>query len=408
MTIIEITKDNWLEYKPKMLNLENEVKNDMIEKGIGDLFFTTGEDIEDYVLDKRHHVYIMQDDNKNVISQVYIIGASSHIQGDYSDLSKYFTMDEGFQEYLKQKVYKNADEYELVKEKVYNYKLKAFIYALKHIYKTLDIYQFNQDLFNEINSKTHFDERTILRRNINRYMTEYMQKINAEELYRQFYYIKSTDLKHKVNSQITESYDKFLTLSKITVYENHIKNKEVYYNATVDNTIELDTYITSPKARQAGIAKILSYVGLAKTIEEFFEQNKSDVLYLSITLHKDNYLSENVANFFGFTDYIDLERRSGIDRHVYMKCLHKNNYKKYLEMLSKKISYFYEFGTASITEEEINNFENEKYEHKKQIIEQIKYRLNNTEIDQSICQFLKSILLTLQKDSKQKDKTKKL
>ena len=84
MKIIEVTKENWDKYKNQMLNLENKVKNDMIKQGIGDLFFTTGEDIEEYANDPRHHVHIMVDDNYNVLAQTYLIGAGSHIQGDYS------------------------------------------------------------------------------------------------------------------------------------------------------------------------------------------------------------------------------------------------------------------------------------------------------------------------------------
>lgn len=402
MKIIEITKDNWLEYKERMLKLEEYVKADIVQKGIGNLFFTTGEDIKDYAEDTRHHVYVMEDEKGNLVSQVYIIGASSHIQGDYSDLPKYFTMDEGFQTYLKQNVYKSEKEYETVKTKFYDHKISAFTYAIKQIYGSLDIDKFNQDLEAEINSETHFDERTTLRRNINRYMSEYMKKVGASELYRQFYWVKASDLKDITQDKITNSYDKYLEASKINVYGNHVQDITQYYAADVDNTIELDTYITNPDARQKGAAKILSFVGLSKTIEEFFQNSNSDNLYLSITLHKDNYLSENVAHFFGFEDYIDLERRSGIDRHVCMKCLNRNNYKTYLEQLSKKLSYFYDFGNQNLTEAEIQNFEDEKAAHSAKIANEIVYRLETeNDIDEATKNFWHSITLN-QKHSKTK------
>ena len=37
MNIIEITGENWEQYKVEMLNLENKVKNDMIKQGIDNL-----------------------------------------------------------------------------------------------------------------------------------------------------------------------------------------------------------------------------------------------------------------------------------------------------------------------------------------------------------------------------------
>lgn len=398
MKIIEITKENWLQYKERMLKLEEDVKSDMVQKGIGDLFFTTGEDIKDYAIDPRHHVYVMEDENGKLISQVYIIGPSSHIQGDYSDLPKYFTMDEDYQTYLRKTVYSSNEEYESVKSEFYKYKLKAFAYALTKIYGTLDLEKFNQDLVNQINSETHFDERTELRRNINAYMSEYMSKINASELYRQFYWSTNPN----PSDELSSSYDKFLDASKITVYNNQVQNKEPYYNSNVDNTIELDTYITSPEARKAGAAKILSFIGLSKTIEEFFQNSKSDYLYLSITLHKNNYLSENVAHFFGFEDYIDLERRSGIERNVCMKCLTRNNYKSYIEELAKKLSYFYGFGYIEITEEEKRKFDEERQSHNTKIKEEIASRLETENIDESTKTFWDSIV------NKAKVKTKKL
>ena len=393
MKIVEITKNNWFSYKERMLNLEKRVKDDMLQKGIGDLFFTTGEDIKDYVCDFRHHVYVMEDDNGNLISQVYIVGSSSHIQGDYADLPKYFTAGDDYQEYLKKYVYKNEKEYEKTKEKFYDYKIKAFIYAIKQIYGSLNIHKFNQDLLKEINSDTHFDERTLLRRDINRYMSEYMKKINASELYRQFYFITSNET-NICSNEICDSYDKFLLASKINIYGYHVQNMSLYYDATVDNTIELDTYITSPEARKKGAAKILSYVGLSKTIEEFFQNSDSNILYLSITLHKDNYLSENVANFFGFEDYIDLERRSGIDRHVCMKRLTRDDYKLYLKDLSKKLSYFYDYGDETYTLDDVNRFEYEKNIHNSNILSEISYRLENeSDIDEATKDFWKNITL---------------
>ena len=112
MQILEINKKNWNEYKRQMLNLESKVKNDMVNNGIGDLFFTTGEEIKDYVDNPRHHVYVIINDLNKVIAQTYIVGFGSHIQGDYADLPKYFTMNDNFIDYLKRNKFENEEEYE--------------------------------------------------------------------------------------------------------------------------------------------------------------------------------------------------------------------------------------------------------------------------------------------------------
>lgn len=405
MKIMEVTESNWLAYKNKMLELEDDVKSDMVQKGIGNLFFTTGEDIQEYAEDPRHHVFVLEDDLGNLVSQVYIIGASSHIQGDYADLPKYFTMSDGFQTYLKEDVYSSEKEYRKAKNQVYTYKLKAFRYALQKIYGSVDTKKFNNELNEALNSNTHFDERTKLRRDINRYMSKYIKKIGASELYRQFYYVESAEVDDIIADEVVASYDEFLEASKINVYGNYLQDPSLYYKANVDNTIELDTYITDPNARQAGAAKILSFVGLSKTINEFFDKSKSDELYLSITLHKDNYLSENVAHFFGFQDYIDLERRSGIDRHVYMKLLTRSTYQDYLTELSKKISYFYNYGYEEVTEEEANRFDEEKAIHNSKIVKEILNRLETEDdIEEATKAYWNGIIKGYSKSSKSKVK----
>lgn len=391
MNIIEITKNNWLHYKNQMLNLENKVKNDMVKQGIGDLFFTTGEDIKEYVDDLRHHVYVMVDDTDKVLAQTYLIGSGSHIQGDYSDLPKYFTMGEDFLQYVRLNKYSNAKEFMHVGKSVYLAKLYAFKYAIKKIYGSLDIDKFMQDLEKEKNSETHFDERTSLRRNLNKYMSQFMNDHGMEELYRQFYNIDSTFAEYTNDIKLSNAYDSFLEASKITVYGKKMDNPEEYYEANVYNTIEVDTYITDPEARRSGSAKILSTIALNKTINEFFNNNESDVLYLSVTLHKDNYLSENVANFLGFKDYIDLERRATIERKAYMKRIDRSTYKDYLKYLDKKLTYFYGYGNESLTNEEIEFFELEKSIHNQEIVDEINKRTELGEFNESTKRFVENI-----------------
>lgn len=394
MNIIEITEENWKRYRNKLLILEDKVKKDMISQGIGDLFFTTGEDIKDYVFDSRHHVYAMVDNDDRVLAQTYLIGTGSHIQGDYSDLPKYYTMGDNFLQYVSNN-YENYDEFMRVASSVYLAKLYAFKYALREIYGSNDYSKFIEDLEKEKKSDTHFDERTGLRRDINRYMSEFMKKNGMSELYRKFYNINGSFINYN-EDEVSKIYDSFIEASKITVYDEKIDNPLDYYEADVNNTIEVDTYITDPEARRNGAAKILSTIALSKTIDEYFENNKSDVLYLSITLHKDNYLSENVANFLGFRDFIDLERRSTIERKAYMKRIDRFNYKEYIEYLNKKLTYFYRFGNEEVTEEEKEYFEAEKAIHNEEIATEIDRRLKEEEFDDATRYFIDSIRNNIQ------------
>ena len=391
MNIIEVNKDNWEHYKNQMLNLENKVKNNMVEQGIGDLFFTTGEDIIEYAYDPRHHVYVMVDDNDRVLAQTYLVGAGSHIQGDYADLPKYFTMGEDFLQYIKVKEYKNEEEFKHMCKNIYQAKLYAFKNAIKRIYNTEDYARFMEDLNREKSSETHFDERTQLRRDINKYMAEFMNKYGMSELYRQFYTVDSTFDNYDEKNEAAKAYDSFIKASSVPVYDKKMENPEDYFGASVYNTIEVDTYITDPEARRNGSAKILSAIALNKTVEEFFINNDSDVLYLSITLHKDNYLSENVANFLGFKDYIDLERRATIERKAYMKRIDRANYKEYLSYLNKKLTYFYGYGNETVTDEEKDFFEMEKAAHTKEIAAEIDRRFETEEFDDDIRSFIKNI-----------------
>lgn len=389
MKIIEITKENWDYYRTKILDLENKVKNDMIKQGIGDLFFTTGEEIKDYAYNPKHHVYIMIDENNNILAQTYIIGAGSHIQGDYADLPKYYTMGDCFLNYIKKYKYENKEEFEAVGSKMYLIKLYAFKYAIKKIYGNLDIDMFLDDLNNEKKSKTHFDERTKLRRDINKYMSEFMNNNGIEELYRQFFNINSSYFNND-SSNISQAYDVFLESSKINVYSTKIENPEEYYDASVNNTIEVDTYITDPESRKGGLAKILSSMALIQTIKEYFNNQNNNELFLSITLHKDNYLSENVAHFLGFKDYIDLERRATIERKAYMKRIDRHQYQEYISNLLKKLSYFYGYGNETLTDYEINYFEMERKMHNNEILEEINRRLKEEIFDEHIKRFIEN------------------
>ena len=405
MKNIEITKDNWFHYKNQLLNLEDKIKADMVRQGIGDLFFTTGEDIKDYVYNPIHHVYAIVDENDNVLAQTYLIGPGSHIQGDYSDLPKYFTMGEEFLEYVKKHKYKDEDEFMYTCNSVYFAKLCAFEYALKNIYGSVNFDKFLEDLNKEKLSETHFDERTRLRRDINKYMSEFMSKHKMQEFYRQFYNVNSKFANYTIKPEVTHAYDSFIEASKITVYDKKIENEKTYFEANVHNTIEVDTYITDPEARKKGLAKFLSTVALNKTITEFFDNNDSDILYLSVTLHKDNYLSENIANFLGFKDYIDLERRATIERKAYMKKIDRNTYREYLTYLNKKLTYFYGYGCECVSDEEKEFFELEKEIHEREILEEIDRRIENNEFDEDKRTFVENIrnnILKTDKSHKQK------
>ena len=95
-----------------------------------------------------------------------------------------------------------------------------------------------------------------------------------------------------IKSQKSQEYSKILQSGPLKVLEEPKFNLSEYFKANTKNAVEIDTYITDPKARKSGIARIIVYEGLKKHIERHFKDEKNSEIYLCSTLHRDNYSSK--------------------------------------------------------------------------------------------------------------------
>lgn len=82
-------------------------------------------------------------------------------------------------------------------------------------------------------------------------------------------------------------YEEILKNSKLKIYEKPEFETEKYYSANTNNAVELDTYITLPKDRNSGLARIIVYEGIKKHIEEHFKNSNNSEIFLCSTLHRD-------------------------------------------------------------------------------------------------------------------------
>lgn len=149
---------------------------------------------------------------------------------------------------------------------------------------------------------------------------------------------------------------------------SHCKNKSKYFNANTSNTIELDTYITHPNNRENGIARIVVLNGLKKSLNQVLKNEKNSEIFIASTLHQDNLSSKYVSEFFGLTDYIFVNRRTGRDRQVHLFGMKREDVPEYLKKMEKKIAVLYGYNPSKI---DIND--NEKL---KIISEQLNYEIN--------------------------------
>ena len=143
--------------------------------------------------------------------------------------------------------------------------------------------------------------------------------------------------------QEENEYNKILKNSKILIHEKPEFEVQKYYNANTQNAVEIDTYITNPNARHAGLARILVYEGIKKQINKHFENKENKEIYLCSTLHRENLSSKYVSEFFGLKDNLYVKRRDGRDRQVHICKIEKENVKKYLNEMQDKLIVLYNY-----------------------------------------------------------------
>lgn len=346
--IIELTKDNQSKYLNKVASLEKDVLYAMEKQGKkGQLFITGKEDILEYINSEKNSVFVAIDEAENVISATYITNGQEPFT--YNDITKYFKCGNEYNEYVKSKYTKN--EYKNNMLDAYNYKLEAYKYARSKVLKENSKFNNIEDFLQfEINSQNQFDEKSVLREKLNQYMSEYIESIGQNELYEQFYWTNLQDIAKQFNKKIDmqkvrdlniKEYEMFLDNQKLIIHESKLPNANTYFKANTNNSVEIDTYITTPSSRQSGLARILVYEGIKKHMNKHFEDEKQNEIFLCSTLHRKNLSSKYVSEFFGLKDNLFVKRRHDRDREVHICKIDRKNKDKYLENIQDKLIVLY-------------------------------------------------------------------
>ena len=370
----ELTKDNEAQYLEQVANLEQVVMANMEARGqTGQLFPTGRDDISAYAHSKENTVLVAVDENGKVIAATYITQGQQPFT--YNDITKYFKYGDDYNKYVKNK-YKTLQDYRRDMLSIYKLKIQAFKYAKTRILEESPQYGENIIAFlqHEVDEENnHFHEKSVLRENFNKYMSEYMQVQEQKhpgimERYDMFYWITADDIAKEFGKQDIEpndenakemelligkekeelEYQKILHKGPLVIHESPNFNVRPYYTARPSNSIELDTYITDPRDRRSGLARILLLEGITKHMEQFFADESEQEIFLCSTLHRDNLSSKYVSEFFGLTDSLYVKRRDGRDREVHICRVGRDEYKSYLDHIKKKVAVLYGYNPEGI------------------------------------------------------------
>ena len=260
MKVVELTKENEKDYLDGIAELENIVLESMKKEGReGQLFATGKEDISEYVHSEEKTVLVAIDDENQVEAAAYVTQGQKAFT--YNDITKYFKYGEKYKEYIKSQ-YQDKQQYKKEILLTYGIKIKAFEYARNRILEEHPEVESLQQFLKQEVKQNGFHEKSELREKVNRYMSEYIECNFVREIqtkYEQFYWITLDDISQefgkkidKPNSHIQE-YEEILKQEQLTVHETPDFNESKYYSANTQNAVELDTYITNPNNRSAGI-----------------------------------------------------------------------------------------------------------------------------------------------------------
>ena len=76
-------------------------------------------------------------------------------------------------------------------------------------------------------------------------------------------------------------------------------------------------------------------------MEQFFENESEQEIFLCSTLHRDNLSSKYVSEFFGLKDSLYVNRRQGRDREVHICRIPREKAMEYLTDMYDKIAVLY-------------------------------------------------------------------
>ncbi len=426
LKILELTKENSSEYIDDVAMLEKKVLETMEKEGkIGQLFITGKEDILEYVKSEENTVMIGVDEKNRVQSAVYITQGQKPFT--YNDITKYFKVGEEYKKYIKSQYSENS-KYQKDMLETYKNKIKAYKYAKDRIIKEHPEYENIEEFLKGELQENGFHEKSILREKWNQYMAEYIlqnETKQEQENYEKFFWINANDISKEMDRNINannfnkdvgeyenwlknqKEYENILENATLKIYEEPTFSVKKYFTANTKNSIEIDTYLTSPDKRHSGTARILVYEGIKKHINKFFENTENKEIFLCSTLHRENLSSKYVSEFFGLKDSLFVNRRQGRDREVHICRIDKNEAKQYLDKTENKLAVLYGYNprNKNISLEEQINIIKEQLKYEK---EEMK-RLNK--IRHSNCKYkgnVKDIQSKAQKIIKLKEKCKEI
>lgn len=385
MEFIKLTTENFNLYAYQIVNLcEQAVNRNENNNKKGQFYTTTLQELYKYVTSGNDLVLMAIDTNNKVIGASYI--NTKVPQNTYSDLTKYFHT---FNEYKNKIInsFSSIKDYQQYITRVYLEKILLFLKISKEVEESRELNPKSMPfklLIEEQIIKDEFQENNPIREYITTRLYEEYQKRGKINNYINFAYygiedIDRTILKNLVAENtsikriddIIANYELFLQAQKpIFISPPQIDIKE-YLDANMNNSMEINTYIVLPEYQSSGLAKILLYEALKRSIEKYFSETQNEILYLNTTIHNENISSQRTANLIGMKDYIYIERTKGINRRVYIRKLEIESYREFLyeievELLLEYNYYSERFGVD--IKDTIRKIEYKVEEYKKKLI----------------------------------------
>ena len=190
--IVELTKDNEEKYLDQIVELEQISLEAMKKEGReGQLFDTGREGISEYVHSNENSVIVATDENDKVEAATYVTQGQSPFT--YNDITKYFKYGEKYKQYVKSQYLSDRD-YKKDLRNIYIIKIKAFEYAKRRILRQSgrstenSLYGYLQQELEQ----NEYHEKSELRENLNRYMSEYIIQNYGKEIAKKYDFIYTT------------------------------------------------------------------------------------------------------------------------------------------------------------------------------------------------------------------------
>ena len=344
MKFIELTQENFDKYAKQIVDLcDQAVELNEKNNKSGQFYTSTVPELYGYVTSGKDLVVMAVDENDKVLGAAYI--NSKVKQNTYSDFTKYFHYFPEFKNELAN-TFSSIKEYQDFITQAYLEKILIFTKITKEVEQNKELNPNNKsfkELLEEQISQNIFQENNPIRRYItDRLYEEYESRGKVSDYAKTVFYGINDINKEMLQKQAKGKIPSKHLEDIISVYETFLKaqapvfitepNIDItkYFNANMDNAMEINTYVVDPAYQGSGLAKIVLYETLKRCMEKYFSKEENTELYLNTTIHNENINSQRTANVIGMTDYLYIEQTTRINRRVYMKQIKKEDYKDLL------------------------------------------------------------------------------